>query len=245
MYLSRLLLNPRDRALRRDLADCQQLHRTVLSGFPDVERDSSGARAALGVLHRVDYEPRRGTVALLVQSRAEPDWSRLPQGYLTDTNGAQPNPACKLVDAQYRGLREGTRLRFRLRANVTKRLKVAHRSDSDPLVGKRVELFKEEERIAWLRRKGELGGFEIVSVEIDDRVPNIRIAPEDTTTGWRRDLPPEDHSEKMRMMTFASVLFEGELRITDAERFRQALEDGVGPAKAYGFGLLSIAAAKG
>ncbi|MBX5446264.1 type I-E CRISPR-associated protein Cas6/Cse3/CasE, partial [Sphaerobacter sp.] len=33
MYLSRLILNPRSRDVRRDLADCQQLHRSVMSGF--------------------------------------------------------------------------------------------------------------------------------------------------------------------------------------------------------------------
>jgi CRISPR system Cascade subunit CasE len=31
------------------------------------------------------------------------------------------------------------------------------------------------------------------------------------------------------------------LEITDAERFRAALAAGIGPAKAYGFGLLSVA----
>ncbi len=37
MYLSRLILNPRSRAVRRDLADCHSMHRTVMSGFPNVE----------------------------------------------------------------------------------------------------------------------------------------------------------------------------------------------------------------
>ena len=81
MYLSRLVLNPRSRVVRRDLADCQSLHRTVLSAFP-VTGDGVGARAEFGVLHRL--EPSRfGTApALLVQSAEAPDWSRLPPEYL-------------------------------------------------------------------------------------------------------------------------------------------------------------------
>jgi hypothetical protein len=35
MYLSRLILNPRSRAVQRDLASPYDLHRTVMSGFPE------------------------------------------------------------------------------------------------------------------------------------------------------------------------------------------------------------------
>lgn len=35
-------------------------------------------------------------------------------------------------------------------------------------------------------------------------------------------------------------MFDGVLGVTDAEAFRVALREGVGPAKAFGFGLLSI-----
>ena len=57
MYLSRLILNPRSRAVRRELADCQELHRTIMAGFPDVPSDGD-ARSQLGVLYRLDIHPR-------------------------------------------------------------------------------------------------------------------------------------------------------------------------------------------
>ena len=38
-----------------------------------------------------------------------------------------------------------------------------------------------------------------------------------------------------------SVLFDGRLRVTDSTAFQKALSCGIGPAKAFGFGLLSIA----
>ncbi|MER3437012.1 MAG: type I-E CRISPR-associated protein Cas6/Cse3/CasE, partial [Chloroflexota bacterium] len=34
LYLSRLILNPRNREVRRDLADCQRLHQRIMTGFP-------------------------------------------------------------------------------------------------------------------------------------------------------------------------------------------------------------------
>lgn len=46
-------------------------------------------------------------------------------------------------------------------------------------------------------------------------------------------------------LTFGAVLFEGVLRVTDAAAFRAALERGIGSGKAYGFGLLSVAPARG
>jgi CRISPR system Cascade subunit CasE len=39
------------------------------------------------------------------------------------------------------------------------------------------------------------------------------------------------------------VVFEGRLRVTDAEAFRRALAAGIGSGKAFGFGLLSVAPA--
>ena len=46
---------------------------------------------------------------------------------------------------------------------------------------------------------------------------------------------------RTKRLTFGAVLFEGELEITNAEDFRNALTHGIGSGKAYGFGLLSIA----
>jgi len=38
-----------------------------------------------------------------------------------------------------------------------------------------------------------------------------------------------------------SVRYDGLLEVLDEERFRESLLSGIGPAKAFGFGLLSIA----
>jgi CRISPR-associated protein Cas6/Cse3/CasE subtype I-E len=44
-----------------------------------------------------------------------------------------------------------------------------------------------------------------------------------------------------KSVTVGRALFEGVLIVRDVDRFVRAIESGIGPAKAYGFGLLSIA----
>lgn len=99
MYLSRLILNPRSREVRRDLADCQAMHRRVMAAFPDGLPEGE-ARASLGVLYRCD-QGRDGRLVLLVQSRVAPEWSGLAEGYLLDTGGEPENPAHKEVGGLY------------------------------------------------------------------------------------------------------------------------------------------------
>lgn len=244
-YLSRLVLNPASRWVRRDLANCHALHRTIMSGFPNLA-GGPDARARLGVLYRVEPEGRRPGVTLLVQSAIEPSWPALPDGYLLGGPDASENPDSKPLDPLLDALRPGLPARFRLRANPTKR--VSHGSPNEPesAIGKRVDLRREEDQLEWLRRKGEQSGFRPLDVRANPArpaeaafgaappVPDVRASLDGKVTGWRPD---------RSKMTFGSVTFDGLLQITDVERFRRALIEGVGSGKAYGFGLLSIAPA--
>src|SRR5205809_1902609 len=120
MYLSRLLLDPRSRDVRRDLADCQEMHRTVMRAFPARRENEgsvhAGARARHGVLYRLDVEDEGTRLVFLVQSTTRPDWTRLPSGYLLETGGAPPNPASKDVAVAYGAIEAGQVLAFRVRA---------------------------------------------------------------------------------------------------------------------------------
>ncbi len=55
--------------------------------------------------------------------------------------------------------------------------------------------------------------------------------------GWRSKYEPQAN-QKMQWWT---VLFEGSFRLKTQGLLKQLLESGIGPAKAFGFGLLSIA----
>ncbi len=240
MYLSRMIIDPRSREVQRDLADCQRLHRRVMSLFPDVPGQNE-ARARLGILYRVDTLARSG-YALLAQSRVPPDFRTLPDGYLLDTGGDPPNPESKLVEHVYDRLRVGMVLRFRLRANPTKKIDSWQGREGYRPNGRRVDLRREEDQIAWIRRKAEQHGFRLLEVALrPDTVvlapnpPSVDPRPGGRVTGWR-----EEPGTGTRRLIFAAVVYEGMLEITDADAFRRALVGGIGPAKAYGFGLLSI-----
>ena len=234
MIFSRLIINTRSREVARDLADRQQLHRTILSAFPDGA--AVAPRESFGILFRIDYR-KGGPAALLIQSREKPDWNALPRGYLS-------TPAeSKDISAAWNGINKDAVLRFRLRANPTRKIETKTRADGIRRNGKRVELRTEQEQLIWLRRKGEDGGFEIVSVRTAPQVADVRVSDEGTIGGFRSSLPVSGANGKRRL-TFASVLFEGKLRVIDPVKFRGTLEHGMGSAKAYGFGLLSIAPAE-
>lgn len=239
VYLSRLILDPRNRDVQRDLADCQRLHQRVMSLFPDVPARED-ARARLGVLYRLETDARRG-YTLLLQSLEPPAWATLPEGYLLDTGGDPPNPESKPVARLYERLAPGTILAFRLRANPTKKIDSWQGREGYRPNGRRVDLRREEDQIAWIVRKGEQHGFRLLNVKLRrDTVsllpnpPSVDPRPAGRVIGWR------ESRGGVQRLTFAAVVYEGLLQITDAARFRDALIAGIGPAKAYGFGLLSV-----
>lgn len=237
LFLSRLALNPHNRHVRRDLGNCQDLHRTILNAFPQTE--DGQARESFGVLFRVETDHKTGKVSLLVQSNIEPDWQCLPddhnnEPYCTESFDDELNPSCKPVTMLYDSLRIGQQLIFRLRANPTKR--ISAKNQAPRWHGKRVELYRAEDRITWLQRKAEALGFRLISVQLRNGLPSTQVAQDGKTFGWRN----VDRRGKPDL-AFGAVLFEGELIITDTVKFKHALAGGIGSGKAYGFGLLSIA----
>ncbi len=224
MFLSRLHLNTRSRTVRRDVSDCHQLHRTVMGAFPDLV----GGRAGAAVLFRLETE--RMPPVLYVQSAAPPDWAALPEDYLHQDWMGEANPAVKSVVTAWRGLQRDQHLRFRLLANVVQRLRVPGGG-----TGPRVPVSDPEQQLAWLAKKGEQGGFSLLATPEDDGVPAVCAVKDGARNGWKGK-----EGDKTRL-SFAGVLFDGRLEVTDPDAFRRTLRDGIGPAKAYGYGLLSIA----
>lgn len=114
-------------------------------------------------------------------------------------------------------LATGQRYRFRLRVNPTVKRN-----------GKRWGLVREEDQQAWLTRKLTAAGAELLG---------DRVAARERQNS--RKNPARDSGTQ----THFAVLFEGVLKVTDPVQLKAALEQGIGPAKGYGFGLLSLARA--
>ncbi|MBK8255671.1 MAG: type I-E CRISPR-associated protein Cas6/Cse3/CasE [Polyangiaceae bacterium] len=233
MYLARAFLNPVSTDVRRTISSPELLHKRVMLAFPN--NTNGPARETHGVLHRLDEDSRRGRIALHIQSRTEPNFSRFRDGFLLDLNGDLgldasfdvSNPAVVKVSDDWDTIKVGDAFAFRLVANTTKRIaKVDQDSGSKTKNGMRVGLRGDEERLQWLTRHALAGGFEIdqKQVQVAEIKPNARSL--------------DQHQPQVK--TFAGARFDGFLRVTDTDLFRKTLEKGVGPAKAYGFGLLSI-----
>ncbi|MGW2625875.1 MULTISPECIES: type I-E CRISPR-associated protein Cas6/Cse3/CasE [Micromonospora] len=229
MYLSKLTINVYSRDFRRDHADLRQMHRTVMSGYPDVP-DGTPARQSESVLWRLD-SVHRGFVQY-VQSSSKPDWSRLPADYLTQA--AEVRSLQPLLDA----ISPGRTFAFRLVGNPTRTV-VRPADRGQPLPegstrprGMRIARHKPEEQIEWLIRKGGQHGFVVPATHSGQ--PDVSPSPCITATGQRR-------AGEKGPITVTPVRFEGHLVVTDAGAFQAALQNGIGHGKAYGCGLISLA----
>lgn len=224
MFLTRAFLDPSSRAVRADLRSPEGLHKTIMRAFPDDA--GPNARKTHGVLHRLD-ETGEKRLMLLVQSRTRPEVGRWPDGYLMADaeltfTGAE-NPEVKSLAPLVASFTSGARYRFRLRANTTRKIDTKSAPDGSRRNGRRVPLRGDDARVAWVVRKGAASGF-----IVDPAFVRVReVAPAGGRGG--------------KGVVVAGALFDGVLRVDDAARFREAFADGIGPAKAYGFGLLSLA----
>ncbi|EMC3651567.1 type I-E CRISPR-associated protein Cas6/Cse3/CasE [Citrobacter braakii] len=120
-------------------------------------------------------------------------------------------------------LEKNARLRFRLRANPVKTIKDAQRRQNSrgEVKSCRVPLIDEGEQTAWLQRK--LSGIAVLE--------QCRITQEKALFFQKNN----------RNGKIQPVCFDGFLTVSDTDKFNQILIQGIGPAKAMGCGLLSIA----
>jgi len=240
LYLSQLLLDPMSRQVQNELRAPYEMHRTLCHAFPGIsEPEWRGAR----VLFRVD-DDRKDALTLLVQSKLAPDWntftSRLTSRYLLG------EPKVKGWEPHFH---EGQRLRFRLQANPTMALNIG----KDAKRGARCGLYREAERLDWLRSQSERCGFELSLFEetlrASEQAPLLFRGREhradlslelpvcelrDLNDGRRFAIPE-------RANQFSAARFDGELRVVNQQAFGEAVESGIGKARGFGFGLLSVA----
>ncbi|MBW7928056.1 MAG: type I-E CRISPR-associated protein Cas6/Cse3/CasE [Fimbriimonadaceae bacterium] len=149
---------------------------------------------------------------LYVQSSEPPDWSGLPRSIAGNVVGPLPM-----------AIPQEDRLQFRLLAKPSYR--VGNRDDER--IGKRSTISDPAKQIEWLRRKGATCGFEVEDCLASDRIWH--------DSGKAR-LPNGE------LMPLHAVQFDGILRVADREKLEAAVRSGIGPQKAFGFGLLSLAA---
>jgi len=222
MYLARLAMDVMAPGARRDLRNCHELHRTVMAAYGDMDRQE--ARRHFNVLYRL--APSGGSMHILyVQSQTAPEVGKwLEKGYLSPL---QAGRVLLEISAPEVFSRAGMLLNFDLLACPTKTVSTStkqERLQECRRNGHRVLLGTEMERLGWLARKAETGGFELLEVWESGKY---------STFGYHKP-------EKGGKMVHAGVRFQGTLRIANPVQFAETMRCGIGPGKAYGYGLLMV-----
>jgi len=155
-------------------------------------------------------EPKDSPPFMLVQAHTAPDWGKWSQDYILPTHLCPPTVLENPAIKEFEPTLREGPYVFRLRANP-----VADNS------GKRRGLIREDKQREWLEHKGELHGFTPLRYYVYDE-------------GFKRGY------RGRRQMTFVSVVYEGVLRVDNLDMMREAVCNGVGRSRAFGFGLLSL-----
>lgn len=216
MFLTRFRVNGARRDARKLLASPQAMHAAVLAGFARPEDHTApGART----LWRLDQGGPQQHLLYIVSPGA-PDLTHLVEqaGWPT-TESWLTRPYRPFID----GLDKGQRWAFRLTANPVRN---GRRSDDAPT--QRYGHVTVTQQVDWLVARAQRNGF-----SIDDPHQSLLVHRRQTHKFQRgRDKSP---------VTLATATYDGILTIEDAGPFRSLITNGIGHARAYGCGLLTLA----
>lgn len=232
MYLTRFRFNTARREARNLLMRPQHLHAAVLHAFPEPERlQTDDAR----ILWRLDQDARHSAV-LYMSSPEEPDLTHLVEqaGWPArePAEGWDTRPYGKLLAA----LERGQEWAFRLTANP-----VHYVRPKPDLPKRRLAHVTVEQQLRWLLDRCERHGFSMPPKT--DGSPNVSLQDR----SWLRFQKSGDEggaaapTRSRRGVSIRTVTYEGALTVEDPEALRHSLVRGIGKAKAYGCGMLTLA----
>lgn len=224
-WFSRIRLNPARRDCQYLLASPQRVHAAVLAAHP-LGTSAEGGEAR--VLWRVD-RPERHRVDLYVASPSRPDFE-----HLMEQAGWPTVATAEVTDYGpfLRRLTKGQTFQFRLTANPVRSLK--RQGSARGVVSPHITATSQ---LDWLLSRCSDWGF---AVPLIDGEPTARVVGRGTNQFGRvsRDV---DGARRRDAVAVSTATFDGVLEVADAERLRTALVVGMGRAKAYGCGLMTLA----
>lgn len=220
MYLSRMYLNPQRRGARSLLASPHEMHKAILSCFPPDGNEGLPGR----VLWRVDQHAEKTT--LYITSPSLPSFE-----HLQETAGWSNQVSWRSADyiPFLRKLEVGQRFAFSLAANPV------HTVTEDG-VKRRLPHVTAEYQLKWLLERQQQMG-----IQIPDLTSEV-----DQTIGVDARVTRREHLKFRRRqgnITLVRAYYGGNLVVRDPLKLRSVLMDGIGKAKGYGCGLLTLAPA--
>ncbi len=231
-YLSRIWLNPLRTKTQRFLRNRQALHAAILGGLsrqPVTER----------VLWRLET-PDRHRLSLLVLTESRPSWEHLiEQAGWPGSN--DPQAVVKAYQPLLDQVTRGRRFGFRLHANPvssTKKPLKPTPAQRDRLAapgrsrGVRLPHRTANHQLTWLHDRLEQWGFQPLT---NDHGPTAYLMARERLSFDKRD------DNTSHRVTLETATFEGLVEVVDPQAARRTLLNGVGPGKAYGMGLMTLA----
>jgi CRISPR system Cascade subunit CasE len=234
MFLTRFRFNTARMGTRRLLSSPQNLHAAVMASFADrPEHRGQGPR----VLWRLDHQSR-SEVVLYVVSPDRPDLTHLVEqaGWPT-TGGWQTKPYAPFLAR----LATDDTWAFRLTANPVHSIR---RHDAEPT--KRTAHVTPRHQLDWLLKRQTDAGFAVVE-KPEPRPDGLDGPWHEVVVHNRSDLAFGKKNESdaaVHKVRLTRVTFDGRLRVLDPDAFRRTLTCGLGKAKAYGCGLMTLAPAE-
>jgi CRISPR system Cascade subunit CasE len=245
-YLSKIRVNPMRESGRVMLANPHRVHAMIQQGIatqPVTER----------TLWRWENTGNTHQAQLLVLTETRPDWS-----HIAEQAGWPHADGEHFTIRDYQPLFDhlaiGREFAFKLTANPVQNTQkpvkpspqqAARLTREGRKRGERLGHRTAVQQVDWLIQRAMRNGFAIPEITLGlhpDQThtepvtaPDLRLTSRDRLRFWKHnsdDTPP---------ITLATATYEGRLAVTDVSLLRNALLSGIGPSKAYGCGLLTLA----
>lgn len=233
MYLTRFRVNTARAGARHLLGSPQRLHAAVMMSFAEPPPHCEGKPR---VLWRLDHNSR-AEVALYIVSPGRPDVT-----HLVEQAGWQTTPTAGWRTYDYgaflAGLSEGGTWAFRLTANPVHSIR---RNPAEQT--KRTAHVTPRHQARWLLDRQHPSGFVVVEKPRERRRLEMGDEYELTVHNQRslRFTKQEEQTKKRNNVPLRTTTYDGRLKVTDPGALRRTLTSGLGKAKAYGCGLMTLA----
>lgn len=233
MYFSKVLINPELRKSRAMLADPHITHGMATKAVPPHLQNSDDGR----ILWRIDRNDTE--TALYLVTPVQPRLDHIVEQVGWPSAPAQTTDYVRFLDS----LTRGQEFAFTVTLNPVKAIKDEQ--------GRRhkVPHVSAKHQMQWFLDRVEGWGFRIANSADDDQDTAVGVEsslngiPANVNIVRREELRfnrKNSHAGRDRVVHRVAT-FEGLLEVADAEQLRHALCHGMGRAKAYGCGLMTLA----
>ncbi|WP_144743901.1 type I-E CRISPR-associated protein Cas6/Cse3/CasE [Enorma burkinafasonensis] len=225
MYLSRVPLNLECMDAIALVSSPYKVHAAIEGAFaPDAVREGAEGR----ILWRLDEVPgNEREVWLYVVSPEKPDFAHICDRAVS---AASLTWVTKDYGPVLNQVSEGQLWQFRLKANPVRKVLVDKgRREREGVVGTLQGHVTEAQQREWLMDRSEAHGFRVAKTE----------------EGFERLVVSHRRRERFKrqggVVTLATAQYDGVLEVIDADSFRRTLGFGLGRARGFGCGLMTVA----